>query len=77
MTPYRRQVSEIMRGLRSDGLSSVEVSTVDSFQGREMDVGLLSTVRGGSGQGIGFVADIRRMNVALTRARCTMIVVGD
>ncbi|CAM9768245.1 unnamed protein product, partial [Hapterophycus canaliculatus] len=49
--------------------SQVEISTVDAFQGREKDVIIVSTVRAAGSRGIGFLADVRRMNVALTRAR--------
>ena len=76
MSPYRRQCAEIRRRLGAAGLQGVEVSSVDSFQGREVDVALLSCVRSGRG-GLGFVADVRRLNVALTRARCSLLVVGD
>ncbi|CAM9876454.1 unnamed protein product, partial [Ectocarpus sp. 12 AP-2014] len=59
-----------------------QVSTVDGFQGKEVDVVLFSCVRapssgGGGSGGIGFLADQRRMNVALTRARRSLIVLGN
>ena len=67
-------------------LPQVTVSTVDAFQGREADVVLFSAVRaprpghaaggGGHTAGVGFLADVRRMNVALTRARRSLLVVG-
>jgi senataxin len=56
----------------------VQFATVDGFQGREADVVIFSCVRahsGGSG-GVGFLSDVRRMNVALTRARRSLWVVG-
>ena len=56
----------------------VDVSTVDGFQGQEREVIILSCVRTGgeSGNGIGFLSDVRRMNVALTRARCSLYILG-
>jgi hypothetical protein len=51
-------------------------STVDGFQGREKDIIIISTVRSGGG-GIGFLSDARRMNVALTRGRHCVLVVGN
>ena len=76
MSPYRRQCSDIRHRLAASGLQDVEVSSVDAFQGREMDVSVLSCVRSGRG-GLGFVADVRRLNVALTRARCSLLIIGD
>lgn len=84
------QVTFIKQRLRSDlrkpaAASLVEVATIDAFQGREADVVLLSCVRapwhGGSGSssgasGVGFLQDVRRMNVGLTRARRSLWVVG-
>jgi senataxin len=65
----------------------MEINTVDGFQGREVDILLLSTVRASNSSGdrhhtgearsIGFVADVRRMNVALTRARFSLWIVGN
>ncbi|EKX44634.1 hypothetical protein GUITHDRAFT_59672, partial [Guillardia theta CCMP2712] len=51
--------------------------TVDSFQGSESDVVLCSCVRSNGGGGCGFLADRRRLNVALTRAKKLLIVVGS
>lgn len=76
MSPYRRQCSDIRRRLNAGGLQNVEVSSVDAFQGREIDVAVLSCVRAGRG-GLGFVADIRRLNVAITRARCSLLILGN
>ncbi|HYV50033.1 MAG TPA: AAA domain-containing protein [Myxococcaceae bacterium] len=55
----------------------VEVDTVDAFQGREKDAILVSLTRSSAGGDIGFLADLRRMNVAITRARRHLFVVGD
>ena len=55
----------------------IEVATVDSFQGRERDIVIYSTVRSNPEGKIGFQSDFRRVNVALSRAREVLIVVGD
>ena len=55
----------------------IEVATVDSFQGRECDVILYSTVRSNQQYNIGFLRDYRRINVALSRARSALVIVGD
>jgi ATP-dependent RNA/DNA helicase IGHMBP2 len=57
--------------------TGVEVDTVDAFQGREADAVLVSCVRSNPDGQIGFLADLRRMNVALSRARRHLFVVGD
>lgn len=85
ITPYREQVTCLCNTLK-DALGShtaaeVMVETVDSFQGKQMDVVILSCVRAtsartGSGS-VGFVADVRRMNVAITRARRALWIVGN
>ena len=56
---------------------SIDIATVDSFQGRECDVVIYSTVRSNTARKIGFLRDYRRINVALSRARDLLIIVGD
>ena len=56
---------------------AIEIATVDSFQGRECDVVIYSTVRSNRDRRIGFLKDYRRINVALSRARDRLIIVGD
>lgn len=75
ITPYEGQrahvVSVLLRqgSLRQDLYKEIEVSSVDAFQGREKDIIIMSCVRSNEMQSIGFLADPRRLNVALTRAR--------
>jgi len=61
--------------------NSIEVSTVDGFQGREKDIIIVSCVRSSSSSsgsgGIGFLRDVRRLNVAITRAKFCMWIIGD
>lgn len=86
LTPYARQAALLKRLLApltsassssSSKAMELEVSSIDGFQGREADVVVLVTVRCNETREIGFLKDKRRMNVALTRARAGVIVVGN
>ncbi|RFC54405.1 AAA domain-containing protein [Brumimicrobium aurantiacum] len=72
ISPYAGQVL-----LAKSLLKNVNISTIDSFQGQEADVVILSLVRSNADGNIGFLKDYRRMNVALTRAKQKLIVIGD
>ena len=74
IAPYGAQVRWLREHWDSDDL---EIDTVDGFQGREKEAVLFSCVRSNGDGEIGFLADTRRMNVALTRARRRLLVVGD
>ena len=78
ITPYEGQrcyiVSHISKNI---GITEIEVASVDSFQGREKDYIILSCVRSNDHNGIGFLDDPRRLNVALTRARYGLVIVGN
>ncbi len=79
---YQAQVELLRRLIDPDNTtrwqnSQIEVTTVDSFQGRECDVILYSTVRSNQQYNIGFLRDYRRINVALSRARSILVIVGD
>jgi len=76
ITPYAGQVRAI-RDTMPERLDSVEVRTVDGYQGREKEVIIFSCVRSNSEGNVGFLADSRRLNVALTRAKRGLIVIGD
>ena len=73
VTPYDAQ-----RDLLRDWLpEQVEVNTVDGYQGREKDIIIISFVRSNEFKQLGFLTDLRRLNVALTRARRKLVIVGD
>ena len=74
ITFYSAQVNEIRKRLSRLGLQNVLISTVDSSQGCEADIVIISFVRG---ETIGFLSDYRRLNVALTRAKHQLVCVGD
>ncbi|CAI5501461.1 unnamed protein product, partial [Closterium sp. Naga37s-1] len=82
ISPYKHQVKLLrdkFRELLGEAAHRVDVNTVDGFQGREKDVIIFSCVRAGRGKGksIGFLSDYRRMNVGITRARSSMLVVAN
>ncbi|WFC98755.1 ATP-dependent RNA helicase [Malassezia yamatoensis] len=83
VTPYEGQRNYLIThmqlhgSLRKDLYQDIEVASVDAFQGREKDYILVSCVRSSERQGIGFLSDPRRLNVALTRARFGLIIVGN
>jgi predicted DNA helicase len=75
IAPYSAQVRRL-RSLLAD-VEGLEIDSVDGFQGREKEAVVLSLVRSNTEGEIGFLGDIRRTNVALTRARRGLIVIGD
>ncbi|CAK9228694.1 unnamed protein product [Sphagnum troendelagicum] len=78
ITPYRGQVESLKTGLKMlNSSTKIEVNTVDGFQGNEKDVILFSAVRSNTEGQIGFLDDFRRLNVAITRGRKCVWVVGN
>ncbi|KAG0598700.1 hypothetical protein M758_12G094200 [Ceratodon purpureus] len=83
ITPYEGQRAYIVNNMARNGslrqqlYKEIEVASVDSFQGREKDFIILSCVRSNEHQGIGFLNDPRRLNVALTRARYGIVILGN
>ena len=82
ISPYKHQVELLKQKLtESEGLqpfkAAIAVNTIDSFQGQERDVVYISMTRSNAENNIGFLSEIRRMNVAMTRARKKLVVIGD
>ena len=71
ISPYADQVKIIQEN------TPVEVKTVDGFQGREKEIIIISTVRSNENGNIGFLNDLRRLNVAITRAKRKLIIIGN
>ena len=84
LSPYREQVNYLEEMVHDDEVlaplfadSTLVVSTIDGFQGQERDIIYISLVRSNPKSEIGFLIDYRRMNVAMTRARKLLVVIGD
>lgn len=82
ISPYRAQVQYLRRLIKKGEFFKpyrhlITVNTVDGFQGQERDVILISMVRANDNGEIGFLKDLRRMNVAITRARMKLIILGN
>ena len=80
ITPYKEQHNTIKRLFQQEYgqsvLSTVDFNTIDGFQGQEKDIIIFSCVRANPNRGIGFLSDIRRMNVGLTRAKSSIFILG-
>ena len=82
ISPYRAQVQYLRQMVKKEPFfkpyrSLISINTVDGFQGQERDIILISLVRNNPKGDIGFLRDLRRMNVAITRARMKLIILGD
>ena len=82
ISPYRAQVQYLKKLIKKYEFFKpyrhlLSVNTVDGFQGQERDVIIVSLVRSNNDGQIGFLRDLRRMNVAMTRARSKLIIIGD
>lgn len=81
ISPYKEQVrclrDSFIREFGFNITKEIDFNTVDGFQGQEKEIIIFSCVRGSDDSGIGFLSDVRRMNVALTRARTSMWILGS
>jgi len=84
VSPYMAQVRELRQRIRADlptswrsWLSSLEIASVDAFQGREKELIIFSAVRSNRFGRVGFLSDWRRLNVMITRARRGLVIIGD
>ena len=82
ISPYKSQVNLLKEQMANHPFlleyqKYININTVDGFQGQERDVMYLSMVRSNDRNEIGFLSDVRRMNVALTRAKKKLVVIGD
>jgi ATP-dependent RNA/DNA helicase IGHMBP2 len=82
ISPYKQQIGLLKEQLEhspalKEFQDKIAINTIDSFQGQERDIVYISLVRSNDKAEIGFLADIRRMNVAMTRAKKKLVVVGD
>jgi len=82
ISPYRGQATLLKELVALDEVlqpfsQNIQVQTIDSFQGQEKDIIYISLTRSNHDQQIGFLADVRRMNVAMTRAKKKLIIIGD
>ena len=81
ITPYKSQLRELRSRFAqrySDSIfATIDFNTTDAFQGRESEIIIFSCVRASLGKGVGFLSDIRRMNVGITRAKCSLWVLGN
>lgn len=81
ISPYKEQIRSLrnvfQRKWGSTILNEIDFNTVDGFQGQEKEIIIMSCVRASSTGSVGFLSDIRRMNVALTRARTTLWILGN
>lgn len=82
ISPYKGQVQQLQEELEKNELlmsigDRVSVNTIDSFQGQERDIVYISFARSNGDGQIGFLSDIRRTNVAMTRARKKLVMIGD
>ncbi|HEY0245188.1 MAG TPA: AAA domain-containing protein [Mucilaginibacter sp.] len=82
ISPYREQIRLLKEQLENSPVLQsykdyISVNTIDSFQGQERDMVLISMTRSNNEGEVGFLADLRRMNVAMTRAKKKLVVIGD
>ena len=82
ISPYKAQVKYLRTKIKKSAVlkpikQQLSINTIDGFQGQERDVVMISLVRSNDDGRIGFLSDLRRMNVGITRARMKVIIVGD
>ncbi len=81
ISPYKEQTTYIQEALEEHEqlweLAAIDINTVDAFQGQERDIIYISLVRSNAKKEIGFLKDFRRMNVAMTRAKKKLVIIGD